>query len=48
MVKFWSDPRDIRLAVYEILSDFARRDELVGWIPGDQSVDTGALAEERA
>jgi len=48
LVKFWHDPRDIKLAILETLADFARRDELVGWIPGDQAVNTGALAEEIA
>lgn len=48
LVRFWRDCKDIKLAVYETLSDFARRDELVGWIPGDQAVDTGPLAEEIA
>jgi Domain of unknown function (DUF4062) len=48
LVKFWSDPRDIKLAVFSTLSDFARREELIGWMPGDQVVNTGALAEEIA
>jgi hypothetical protein len=48
MSKFWNDPRDIKLAILETLSEFSRRDELVGWIPGDQSVDAAALAEEIA
>jgi hypothetical protein len=48
LVKFWRDPRDIKLAIYETLSDFARREELVGWIPGDQVVNSGAVSEEIA
>jgi hypothetical protein len=48
LVKFWSDPRDIKLAIYEALADFGRRSDVTGWIPGSQSVDTGALAEELA
>lgn len=48
LVKFWRDSKDIQLAIYATLSEFARRDELLGWIPGDQAVDTGALAEEIA
>jgi Domain of unknown function (DUF4062) len=48
LVRFFSDPRDIKLAIHETLSDFSRRDELVGWIPGDQSVNSGAVAEEIA
>jgi hypothetical protein len=48
LVKFWSDPRDIRLAIYETLAEFSRDDLLAGWIPGNQTVDTGAVAEELA
>lgn len=40
MVRFWTDPRDIKLAIMETLSDFGRRDELEGWIRGD-SVNIG-------
>lgn len=48
MVRFWRDPRDIKLSILETLSDISRRDDLVGWIPGDQIVNTGVLAEEIA
>jgi hypothetical protein len=48
MVRFWSDPRDIKIAILETLSVFADRDDLVGWIPGTEAVDTGALAEQLA
>ena len=48
LVRFFRDPRDIKLAVHETLADFSRRDELVGWIPGDQAVNSGAVAEEIA
>jgi Domain of unknown function (DUF4062) len=48
MVRFWSDPRDIKLAVLETLAEFSRREELIGWIPGNEVVNTGALAEEIA
>jgi hypothetical protein len=40
--------RDIKLAVLETLSEFGRREELIGWIPGNQSINAGALAEEIA
>jgi Domain of unknown function (DUF4062) len=43
LVKFWKDPRDIKLAIYETLSDFSRREDLIGWVPGDQSADTGEI-----
>jgi hypothetical protein len=49
LVRFFGGPQEIKLAVMEtLLTDFSRRDELVGWIPGDQAVNTGALAEEIA
>lgn len=48
LVRFWSDPRDIKLAIHETMSEFGRRADVVGWVPGNQVVDTGALAEEIA
>src|ERR1019366_443379 len=48
LVKFWSDPRDIKLAVIETLSQFARRDELIGWVPGDEASKTNILVDEIA
>jgi hypothetical protein len=48
MVRFFSDPKDIKLAILETLSEFERRPELVGWISGSEAIDGGALAEELA
>ena len=48
MVRFWRDPRDIKLAILETMSEFSRREDLMGWIPGSESVNTGAVAEEMA
>jgi hypothetical protein len=48
MVRFWSDSKDIKLAILETLSEFSRREELIGWISGNQAVNTGELAEELA
>lgn len=48
IVKFWSDSKDIKLVIFETLSEFSRREELIGWIPGNQAVNTGELAEELA
>ena len=48
MVRFWGDSKDIKLAILETLSEFSRREELIGWIPGNQAVNTGELAEELA
>lgn len=48
MVRFWRDPRDIKLAVMETLAEFSNRPELVGWVSGAEAVNTGALANEFA
>jgi len=48
LVRFWSDPKDIKLAIHETMAEFARRDELKGWLPGTEIIDTGSLAEELA
>jgi hypothetical protein len=44
IVKFWSDSKDIELAILKTLSEFSRREELIGWIPGNQAVNTEELA----
>jgi hypothetical protein len=48
MVEFWGDERDIQLAVIKALSDFGRREELVGWVRGDEAANAAALADEMA
>jgi hypothetical protein len=48
LVRFWSDPRDIKLAIMETMGEFIRRDELDGWIRGDEAVNAAPLAEELA
>src|SRR5262249_7920159 len=48
MVRFWSDPRDIKLAILETMSEFERRAELVGWISGNEAVDSSAVVNEIA
>ena len=48
LVEFYSDKKDIKLAIYKTLSDFVYRKELVGWIKGDNRVNTAQLAEEIA
>jgi len=47
MVKFFDDIKDIKLAIHETMAEFERR-ELIGWIKGDQEVDTDNLAEQMA
>ncbi|MFL6207259.1 MAG: DUF4062 domain-containing protein [Pyrinomonadaceae bacterium] len=48
MVRYWSDPRDIKLAIMETLAEFNRRDELPGWVHGGNAIDTRMLAAEIA
>ncbi|MEO6231083.1 MAG: DUF4062 domain-containing protein [Ferruginibacter sp.] len=48
LVKFWDDKKDIKIAIHETLSDFSYRKDLVGWIRGNNLVDTAFLAEEIA
>ena len=48
VVKFWNDTKDIKLAIYETLSDFGYNKELIGWIRGDNSINTGLVTEEIA
>jgi hypothetical protein len=48
IVRFWRDPRDIKLAILETMSEFSRRAELVGWVPGSEAANVGVLAEEIA
>lgn len=49
MVRFWSDPRDIKISIMETLYDLSNRADLnlVGWIPGNQG-NIGTIAEELA
>ena len=48
MVRFWEDPRDIKLAIHEKILELLRDRELVGWVPGTETVDTAPLAAEIA
>jgi hypothetical protein len=48
VVRHWKDPKDIKLAILEKMAEFSNRDDLIGWIPGDEAVNTGAIAEEIA
>ena len=43
---FFSDTKDIKLAVHETLADFQQRHEFTGWIPGNEGVDPTPLLEE--
>lgn len=48
VVRFWSDLKDIKLSIFETISEFSRRHDLVGWVPGNLQVDTSNMAEELA
>lgn len=48
MVRFWKDAKDIKLSIMETMADFSSREELIGWIPGNEAINTGAIAEELA
>ena len=48
MCRFWTDTKDIKLSILETLSNFARREELIGWVRGNEPANAAALAEEVA
>jgi hypothetical protein len=43
---FFSDPKDVKLAVHETLSDIANRYTLSGWVPGSELAALVPLIEE--
>ena len=48
MSSFWSDTRDIQLEIIKALQTFSRREDLTGWVKGNEAVDTVALTDELA
>jgi len=48
MVRFFNDPREIKLAILETMAEFSRREDLVGWVPGSEVINSGVIAEEIA
>lgn len=48
LVKFWDDKKDIKIAIHETIADFSFRKDLIGWIRGDNSINSAFLAEELA
>lgn len=48
VVRFWSDVRDIKLAILEKMHELGGRADLIGWVSGSQAVSGGLLAEEIA
>ena len=45
---FFSDTKDIKLAVHETMADYAKRLDFTGWVSGREIVDTKPLLEEIA
>lgn len=43
---FFDEPKDIRLAVFESLPDLSNNKDLIGWVRGDQIVNTQPLVDE--
>jgi hypothetical protein len=48
LVKFWSDRRDIQLAIHGTMREFIDRSDVIGWIPASEAVNTGPALEEIA
>jgi len=48
VVRFWTSPQDIKLAILEKLPQLARRDDIEGWVRASSAVDIAPLASEVA
>ena len=48
MVRFWSDSRDIKLSILETMNLLNDREDLVGWIRGDEADVKGELKEDES
>jgi hypothetical protein len=48
LVKFWSDRRDIQLAIHGTMKVFTDRSDVIGWIPASEAVNTGPALEQIA
>ena len=46
IVKYWSDAKDIKLSIMQTLQNFSRRDNLIGWVRGDQQVNLAEITTE--
>lgn len=44
LVKFWSDLKDIQLAILQKLPDFERQPDLIGWVPGNEALNSNIIA----
>lgn len=45
LIKQLDDLKDVKLAVHETLNKFARKEELIGWVRGDQVIDNRVVEE---
>jgi len=43
IVRFWNDPRDIKLSIMETMADFGKRPELIGWVPGNEIISVNRV-----
>jgi hypothetical protein len=48
MVEFWEDTKDIKYTITRKLQEFTRRDDLIGWVKGDQQIVSASITEEMA
>lgn len=46
--KFYSDIRDIQIAIYQKLAEYSGREDLVGWVYGKDVPDDKSLSDENA
>lgn len=48
LVEFYTDIKDIKLAIFKTISDFLYRKELTGWVRANTSVDNDLVVQEIA
>jgi hypothetical protein len=46
IVKFWDDIKDIKNNVHVKLSEYNRREDLIGWIKGSNAINGGEIAQQ--
>ena len=44
--EFWDSSTKLQLQIHRKMAEFSHNEKLVGWIPGNEAINTGALAEE--
>ena len=48
IARFWGDAKDIKISIGETLAQFARREDLIGWVRPSDQANMPALADEMA